>query len=271
MQIPDDLGRTIELDGPAQRIVSLVPSITETLFALGTGDRLVGVTKYCIHPADGVRDKVKVGGTKTLHIEMIISLKPDLVIANAEENRKHQVKKIEEAGLAVFVNFTKTVQGCLKLIRDLGILTGSERTAGAIILSIQEAVKEAEARHLQPAPRVLCPIWKNPYMSINKDTFVDSVLSAAGGRNVFADHPERYPKFVLEGLLRKQPEIIILPTEPYHFVQADKTDFEALGLEVPAVRNKQIYIVEGELLSWYGPRVARALKELSSLLHSCRP
>ncbi len=268
LRVTDDLGRVIGLAGPAQRIVSLVPSITETLFALGAGDRVAGVTDYCIHPAEAVGGKARVGGTKTLRIETILSLHPDLVIANAEENRKHQVRKLEDAGLDVFVNFTRTVEGCLKMIADVASLTETEDAALEISASIRASLDEAKARAPEPPPRVLCPIWKNPYMSISRDTFVHSILRSAGGENVFEEHPERYPKFTLDDVVLKQPEIIILPTELYRFTEEDKADFETLVEKVPAVNH--IHIVEGELLSWYGPRVARALRELSALFRAVK-
>jgi len=105
-------------------------------------------------------------------------------------------------------------------------------------------------------------------MSINHDTFVDSIIREPGGRNIFADSPDRYPQITLQEAARRRPEIIILPTEPYHFVEAKKAEFEVMGQEVPAIRNRRIHIVEGELLSWYGPRVARALRELSALFRN---
>ena len=268
MKIADDLGRDITLPGPAQRIVCLVPSITETLFALEAGDRVAGITDYCVHPARRVRNIPKVGGTKTPRLVEIIALQPDLVIANAEENRQHHIRKLEVAGLTVFVNFTKTVEGCLKMMHDLGALTGKEKEAATLASAIQEAMQEAAARRVNPPPRILVPIWKNPYMSINSDTFVGSILEVAGGQNVFANDQERYPQFVLQDLLEKKPEIVLLPTEPYRFMEADIVDFEALGPEVPAVRNRRIHIIEGELLSWYGSRVPRALREISTLVAS---
>jgi ABC-type Fe3+-hydroxamate transport system substrate-binding protein len=270
MKITDDLGRDITLRGPAQRILCLVPSITETLFALEAGDRVAGITDFCVHPARRVRNIPKFGGTKTPRLAEIIALRPDLIIANAEENRQHHIRKLESAGLTVFVNFTKTVDGCVKMMHDLGALTGKEKEAATLASTIQEAMREAATRRLDPPPRILGPIWKNPYMSINSDTFVGNILEMSGGQNVFETDPERYPQFALQDLLEKKPEIILLPTEPYRFMEADMADFEALGPEVPAVRNRRIHIVEGELLSWYGPRVPRALREISTLIASAR-
>ena len=263
IEIVDDLGRTLRIPGPARRIVCLVPSITETLFAVGAGESVIGVTDFCIHPADGVSGKSKVGGTKNVVVEKIILLRPDLVLANAEENRRHHVEELERAGIPVFVTFPKTVAGCVKMMRDVAALAGA--SAEPIINLVEEARSLASSRPGRAEPRVLCPIWKNPYMSINSDTFVDSVISEAGGRNVFAVDPERYPKFSLDDAAQRRPDIIILPTEPYHFTAADFSEFESMGASVPAVANRRMHIVEGELLSWYGPRVARALRELSAL------
>jgi ABC-type Fe3+-hydroxamate transport system substrate-binding protein len=262
----DDLGRTLRLGDPARRIVCLVPSITETLYAIGVGEEIVGITDYCIHPADGVAGKERVGGTKNVMVDKILALKPDLVIANAEENRKHHIEELESAGIHVFVTFPKTVAGCLKMMRDVAALTGA--SSEPIVAAIEEARSFAHSRVGKAEPRVLCPIWKNPYMSINRDTFVDSIISEAGGNNVFADDPERYPRFTLEEAARRRPDIVILPTEPYHFTTGDFGDFESLGESIPAVGNRRLHVVEGELLSWYGPRVARALRELSVLFGS---
>ncbi len=264
----DDLLRTVRINHPAQRIACLVPSITETLFALGAGGQIVGITDYCIHPENQVRFKPKVGGTKNFFVDKVIELDPDLVVVNAEENRKHQVDKLEEAGLKVFVTFPKSIDGCLKMITDMAALTGTEDAAQIILSSIKEARTHALRQRPDPPFRVLCPIWKNPYMTINHDTFVDSVIRGSGGRNIFEDRTDRYPEFTLSEAAARRPDVILLPTEPYHFAEADKADFHKMGACIPAIRNQRIHIVEGELLSWYGPRLSRALQIISQLLRT---
>jgi ABC-type Fe3+-hydroxamate transport system substrate-binding protein len=266
IELLDDLSRTIQLEAPARRIVCLVPSITETLFALGAGEQIVGITDYCIHPEVQVRNKPRIGGTKNFSVNKVVKLEPDLVIANAEENRKHQVDKIEEAGLKVFVTFPKTVDGCLKMIANVAALTGTERAGLIILASIEKARADALSSATDPRPRVLCPIWKDPYMTVNRDTFVSDVIRTCGGQNIFDDEIDRYPKFTLDEAARRRPDVAILPTEPYHFTEGDKEAFLAMGNEVPAVRNRRFHIVEGELLSWYGPRLARALTDLPPIL-----
>jgi len=255
----DDLGREVELAYPAARIVSLVPSITESLFALGAGSQVVGITDYCMHPAEGVSAKTRVGGTKNIAVDSIISLHPDLVIANVEENTKDQVEQLEQAGLKTFVTFPRTVDGALKMIAAVAALAGSESQGLLMVQSIDEARAAARAPMRAVPVRVLCPIWKDPYMTINGDTFVDSVIRASGGRNVYEERPERYPIFSLEDAAARGPEVVLLPTEPYHFIEADKANFKGLGIA-------RIHIVEGELLSWYGPRLSRALATVAALL-----
>jgi ABC-type Fe3+-hydroxamate transport system substrate-binding protein len=267
----DDLSRTIRLETPARRIVSLVPSITETLFALGAGDRVTGITDYCVHPAAEVCLKNRVGGTKNFDIQKVLALTPDLIIANAEENRRHQVEFLERAGLPVFVTFPKSVAGCVKMIADMAALTSSERSAEAILNAIETALDAARLRAPDPPVRVLCPIWRDPYMTINGDTFVDSVIRSCGGSNIFEDSAERYPEFRLEEAACRMPEVILLPTEPYHFTEDDIHVFAAMGNDIPAVRHRRIHVVEGELLSWYGPRLARALAEVSAIFHRPGP
>jgi ABC-type Fe3+-hydroxamate transport system substrate-binding protein len=268
IELWDDLSQVIRLDAPARRIVCLVPSITETLFALGAGERVVGITDYCVHPEAQVRSKLKIGGTKNFFVNKVLELEPDLVIANAEENRKHQVDKLKQAGINVFVTFPKTVDGCLNMIAKVAALTGTERAAQPILASIEKARADAAAGTIDPRPRVLCPIWKDPYMTINRDTFVSDVIRTCGGQNIFDDETERYPRFTLAEAARRRPDVVILPTEPYHFTGADKEAFAAMGNEVPAVLNRRFHIVEGELLSWYGPRLARALIDIPPLLRT---
>lgn len=261
----DDMSRLVTLEGPARRIVCLVPSITETLFSVGAGDHVVGITDFCIHPAEGVKTVSRVGGTKNFSAARALELEPDLVIANAEENRKHEIERLERAGLQVFVTFPKSIDGCVKMIEDVAALTGTQGAAAPLLDAIGKARTEALARAPALACRVLCPIWKNPYMTVSRDTYVDSVIRGCGGVNVFEDAADRYPRFELREGMDRRPDVILLPTEPYRFAEGDITDIADTGKNVPAVRNGRIHIVEGELLSWYGPRLPRALQLLSEL------
>lgn len=250
-----------------RRIVSLVPSVTETLFALGVGDAVAGVTAYCVEPREGVAPKIKVGGPKDPKLDLIRSLSPDLVVANVEENVKEHVEQLREWGILVFVTYPGTVREGIEMIRELGALTGASERAEEIAGEIEPLYRQAVnlSRTWRPA-RVFCPIWRNPYMTVNRDTYIHDVLAVCGGANVFADLPERYPEVTLDQMAAAEPEVIVLPDEPYRFRRAHVKDFERYA-DVPAVRDGRIHLVDGKLLCWYGPRIREALQTIPALLH----
>ncbi len=264
LKLVDSLGREHALAARPRRIVSLVPSHTETLFALGAGARVAGVTDYCVHPASGVAGTTKVGGTKNPSLRRIQELRPDLVIANKEENRRATVRALEEAGIPVFVTYARTVHGALEEIAALGRLTGQEQAAGQLVEEIEEAWAAARARIREPRTPVIALVWKAPYMAVGSDNFADALLYESGGCNPLAGRPGRYPRIEAAELEQAAPEVILLPTEPYAFGESDR--LELLRLRCPAAQSGRIHVVEGELLTWYGPRMARALQHLSALL-----
>lgn len=253
----------------ARRIVSLVPSLTESLFSLGLGERLVGVTEWCVHPAQGVARLPKIGGTKNPDIEAILALHPDLVIANQEENRRRDVEKLEAAGTPVWVTYPRTVREGVALLRELAELGAEASTVLEVVVPVEIAVKDAQrVRPLRPV-RVFCPIWREPWMSVGADTYAHDLLALCGGVNVFAAREDRrYPRVTEEEILAAEPEVVILPDEPYRFTDAD---VRVLGqLDLPASRAGRIHVIDGTLVSWYGPRIARAIAELRPLLAPSR-
>jgi len=264
--VTDAFGRAFELAAPARRIVSLIPSITETLFRLGAGDRVVGVTKFCTEPPDGVATKPTVGGQKNPRVDFIIDLKPDLVVANVEENRKADVEALWAAGLSVLVTYPRTLREGIQLILDLGVLTATMGRAQALADACQATLEEVESGNAGRAPvRIFCPIWRGPYMTISGDTYVGDVLRACGGENIFRDHPKRYPTVTLQEMAALRPEVILLPDEPYPFAEKHLADFQAFP-EVPAVRAHRVHLVDGKVLSWYGSRSAGSLPALAERL-----
>jgi ABC-type Fe3+-hydroxamate transport system substrate-binding protein len=270
VKVQDAFGRPFELGEPASRIVSLIPSITETLFTLGAGDQVVGVSKFCTEPPDGVATKTKVGGQKNLRIDAIVALKPDLVIANVEENHKADVEAMWAAGLKVLVTYPRTVKEGIQLIRDLGVLTGESVCAQAITESCEAALANVKQATAGRAPvRVFCPIWRGPYMTVNHDTYVNDVLHTCGGENIFRDRPERYPTVALAEMAALKPEVIFLPDEPFPFGEKHPDDFRTFP-DVPAVRAGRLCLLDGKMVSWYGPRIAESLRTLTNiLLTSC--
>jgi ABC-type Fe3+-hydroxamate transport system substrate-binding protein len=248
-----------------RRIVSLVPSLTEALFALGLGERVVGVTDWCIHPAEDVAGLPKVGGTKDARVEAIAALVPDLVIANREENTRRVVERLEAAGLAVWVTYPRTVREGAALLRELAALGATRAAIESVVEPVEAAVAEAERKRPAQALRVFCPIWRDPWMAVGRDTYAHSMLELCGADNVFADRGDRrYPIVALEDVVAAEPEVILLPDEPYAFGARDVVQLEKL--DVPAARDGRIHCVDGTWVSWYGPRILPALKGLRSLL-----
>ena len=249
-----------------RRIVSLIPSITELLFALGLDDRIVGATVFCTEPRDRVARIAKVGREKDPDLSRIRALAPDLVVANMEENRRDVVEALRAAGVAVWVTFPRTVAEGIGLIRELGTLTGTEATAAAMAGPIEAAHRAVLTRVAAlPRARVFCPIWRGPYMTVNRDTYVHDMLRTCGGENVFAGRETRYPTVTLDDVREAAPDVILLPDEPYRFRAAHRADFAPLA-DVPAVRAGRVRLVDGKLLSWYGPRIGEAFERLPALL-----
>jgi ABC-type Fe3+-hydroxamate transport system substrate-binding protein len=271
------LGRTASDRNP-QRIVSLVPSLTEALFELGLGPRVVGVTDWCSYPAAGVADLPKVGGTKNPQIARVLELRPDLVIANREENRERDVERLRAAGLSVWVTYPRTVAEGVALVRELAELGAPPERALPLLQSLEAALAHARAAIRARRTRVFCAIWKRPWMAIGRDTYGDDLLSLCGGANVFGagfapraskrganrGSQRRYPIVEEAEIVAARPEVILLPDEPYAFGSRDATELGALA--TPASAASRIHCIDGTLISWYGPRIARAIAEVSALL-----
>jgi ABC-type Fe3+-hydroxamate transport system substrate-binding protein len=250
---------------PPGRIVSLIPSITEILFAIGAGDRVVGCTIYCSQPPEGVATKVRVGGEKNPKLELIRDLGADLVIANIEENVREHVETLRAWGIPVHVTYPRTVADGIRLVGELGALLEAGPRARELEAELQARYDLVRAVAAGRRPRrVFCPIWRRPYMTINRDTYIHDMLAVAGGENVFADRTKRYPEITLDEVATSGAEVILLPDEPYRFRRAHQADFAPYA-DLPAVRDGRIHLVDGKLLSWYGPRIAEALQVLPPL------
>lgn len=253
---------------PPRRIVSLIPSTTELLCHLGLADRLVGITAYCVEPRDVVRGKSRVGGEKDPDLERIRGLKPDLVVANIEENVRAHVEALREWGISVWVTYPRTVADSLRMIQELGAVTGVPAPAAALLAELEPLVSRARAlAGGRPPVPLFYAIWRNPYMTINADTYLSDVLATCGAANIFADHADRYPAVTLQDAAAREPSVILLPDEPFRFRRVHLKDFEPYR-EVPAVRHGRIHLVDGKPFSWHGRRLADALRLLPTLLGS---
>ncbi|MCA9888305.1 MAG: ABC transporter substrate-binding protein [Anaerolineae bacterium] len=252
-----------------RRIVSLIPSMTETLFDLNLGDRVVARTDYCIRPEDRVVSIPTIGGPKNPNVSAIISLEPDLIIANHEENRKADVEALQAAGLVVWVTYPRTVDDVFVLLWDvMNTLDETSMVPRVRLIEYQYDWVKSLFRDETDLPHVFVPIWKDPLMTISSDTYMHDLLAVCGGVNVFAESEGRYPEVTLADVEAAQPEIVLLPSEPYAFTQADVAEFSQLN--IPAAKNQQIHLVDGSLLSWHGTRIAHALEKLPVLLKEVR-
>ena len=254
------------------RIVSLIPSTTELLCDLGLADALVGITVYCREPADVVRGKTRIGGEKDPDLERIRALAPDLVIANVEENVREHVDVLRAWGIPVHVTYPRTVVGAIAMIRELGQVTGAAARATELADELETLLARTRAATAGwPPARVFYAIWREPYMTIGRDTYIHDVLAACGAANVFAGAADRYPVVTLDEVAARRPDVILLPDEPFRFRRAHLADF-APYTDVPAVRDGRVHLVDGKPPSWHGARLAEALRTLPHLCHNpCRP
>jgi len=213
-----------------------------------------------------VARKAKVGREKDPDLDRIRALHPDLVIANVEENRREIVETLRAEGVAVWVVFPRSVAAGIALVRELGEVTGTPAAGAALAATLEARYAEVAGRTAAgPRLRVFCPIWRGPYMTIARDTYVHDMLEVCGGANVFADRPTRYPTVTLDEVAAAGPEVILLPDEPYRFRRVHLADFATLA-DVPALRQGRVHFVDGKLLSWYGARIGEALLRLPPLL-----
>jgi ABC-type Fe3+-hydroxamate transport system substrate-binding protein len=245
----DLLGRTFDFPTPPTRVVSLVPSLTETLFDLGAGNSVAGITDFCIFP-EGL-ELPRVGGTKNPHIDEIRALAPDLVYMNLEENLEKHAKQIE-AFAPVFVTEPKTVDDVAELIATLGTI--HQRVAKARELN----ALLADERVAVNAFTFAVPIWKKPWMWCGGDTYVSNLVETIGGRNVLRGL-ERYPSLSLDDVRAKKPDIVFLPDEPYLFTAADAAEIEGPRVIGP---------FPGHLFTWHGTRTILGLRFLRTALAS---
>ncbi|SKB91654.1 ABC-type Fe3+-hydroxamate transport system, substrate-binding protein [Soonwooa buanensis] len=226
------------------KIVSLVPSLTEILFDFGlTSEEVVGRTKFCIHPKNKVQDVAIIGGTKNINIEKIKSLNPDIILANKEENVKEQVEELMQTH-KVIVTHVETLEDNYYLLKNLGNLFNKKEIAQHFNLKIQEQFNFDKPK---VKLKVAYLIWKDPYMSIGRDTFIHHILQDIGFENFFANQ-KRYPSFELTDLA--EADVIFLSSEPYPFKEKHVEELQKI------YPNKIIKIVDGEAFSWYGTRIA---------------
>ncbi len=283
---------------PPKRVVSLVPSLTESMFDLGLGSSVVGITDYCIYPAEEVAKLPHLGGPKTPRIDEILLLKPDLVLANWEENTRQAIEALETAAVPVWVSFPKTVRESLDVLWTLVGLFRNQNSA-ARMETLELTLEWATSSMIERRPlRCFCPIWYEKlsdgsqwWMTFNRHTYCHDLLHLLGCQNVFAERerrypleadlgrsqPEsaesrdtRYPRVLLSEIHAARPDVILLPSEPFEFNDTHRSNLIEQLSGIPAVEDDHVYLVDGSLITWHGTRLAHALRELPTLLDGCQ-
>ena len=246
----DDIGQQLSTDITYRRIISLVPSTTETLFSLGLQDRIVGCTRFCVHPFEKTRLIPKVGGTKDIDIQRILDIQPDLIVANAEENTQEIFVEIQNHNIPLYVAFPKTVHEALQDLLRIGQLL----QIPDIALDLHTKIQTAKKRLTPQTFSFAYVIWRNPWMVVSDDCFISDMIAQFGGRNIF-DHrcyPTRYPQIELQQL--KNADVVFLSSEPFPFQHKHVEELQQqIGIE-----QHKIQLIDGELMSWHGSRMLQA-------------
>ena len=250
----DHLKNKIELTQTPKRIISLVPSQSELLWDLGLRDELIGITKFCIHPNEMFKLKDRVGGTKTLNINKIRSLNPDLIIGNKEENEYAQIKELQNE-FPVWMSDIYNLYDAYKMISDIGELVNKKNEATRLVSNIQKTFSVIKKYN----KTVLYLIWKNPYMAAGKATFIGDVLNQMGLINSLKNSDLRYPELTMDEIKNLNPDFIFLSSEPFPFKESHINELKQL------VPNATVKLVDGELFSWYGSRLLKSVKYLNNL------
>lgn len=249
MLITDQINHQFELKSTPTRIISLVPSQTELLYDLGLDDRVVGITKFCIHPKKWFNSKNRVGGTKTINFEKILELKPDLIIANKEENTQAEIEALQKL-YPVYTSDIYNLNDSLEMMEAVGEITNTSTKAKEIIAQI--STDFTALKPFEKSKRVLYLIWKSPYMTIGKDTFINDMLNRCGFNHVQVGN--RYPELSIESIQELNPDIIFLSSEPYPFKEKHIQELKNI------CPNSNIHLVDGEMFSWYGSRLLKSVK-----------
>jgi ABC-type Fe3+-hydroxamate transport system substrate-binding protein len=243
------------------RIVSLVPSLTETIIEFGLADALVGRTRWCTEPADVVARIEAVGGTKNPDVARIVELRPDLVLVNKEENRLEDCQAMEAAGLALHVTHPLTVADGADMIEELGRACGAAQQGRALAGRCREALSSADVRGA--GVPTFCPIWRKPYMTFRRTTYIGDMLARTGCDNVFGDREGAdFFEVTTEEILAASPRLVVLPDEPFVFEPKHADELREAGLDAEFLH------IDGKDIAWYGPRIPAALARLSQAVRA---
>lgn len=256
--IKDQLNRFISLDSiPPKRIVSLVPSQTELLYYLGLDEEVIGITKFCVHPQQWFKSKTRIGGTKKVNVEKVKALQPDLIIGNKEENVKEQIDELEKIA-PVWISDVNNFDDALEMIKTIGEIVNKKEKAQTLISQIETNFLRLTSMNYQLRTAYL--IWRNPYMTIGGDTFINDMLKKCGLQNIF-ENETRYPEITISQLQNANCQIVLLSSEPYPFKEVHLHEIQE------QLTNAKVLMVDGEMFSWYGSRMLNAAQYFSELIN----
>jgi ABC-type Fe3+-hydroxamate transport system substrate-binding protein len=257
MNFTDQIGHTFDLKTSPKRIISVVPSQTELLYDLGLKDRVVGITKFCIHPSDWFKNKQRIGGTKNLYLDKIAKLNPDLIIANKEENTKSEIEALQKLYPVYTSDISNLIQS-IEMIKDIGVITNTDKKSCLIAKNIQVEFDKLSNQKFKNKT-ALYLIWKNPYMSINQNRFINDMMKRCGFHNVITSS-ENYPEVSEKEIKELDPDLILLSSEPFPFKEHHIEEFQNI------CPKSKVILVDGEFYSWYGSRLIDAPKYFIGLM-----
>lgn len=264
--VTDETGRRVNVPDDPQRLISLAPSITETIFALGLGDRLVGDTDYCDYPPEA-REKPHVGSLLSPSLEKIVALKPDLVLGDAESNRRQTADQLERLGIPLYGLTAHNVDGALRSIQDLGQVLGRSKEAQKLVANLRERMEAVEKQVAGKARRrVLFVVWYRPLITAGPNTFISDVIRRAGGVSVSDDLSGEWPRLNLESALERDPDVILFPKTEAFSPALDEFRRLPGWKDFRAVRNGRMVFIS-DTINRPGPRLMDALEEVTRTLH----
>lgn len=262
----DLLGREVTLAAPPRRIVSLVPSVTEIVYALGAEHRLVGVTDFCDYPP-AARAKPRVGGMVSPNLEAIVALKPDLVVATTEGSREEAVAQLKRLKIPTYLVAAHRVSDMTALIARVGELTERRDAAAALVARLEQRIAVVTRAVLTRArPRVLYVLWPEPLIVPGRESLITELIRIAGGESITAGEADSYPRYSLEAAVARAPEVILLATHGAGTGPVDEEKWRALT-SLPAIRAGRLHRANGDLVHRYGPRAVDGLEQLARAIH----
>ncbi|MDO9528542.1 MAG: cobalamin-binding protein [Syntrophales bacterium] len=263
----DETGRKVNIPPSPKRIVSLAPSITETLFALGLDEEIVGVTTFSDYP-EAAKSKTRVGSYVSISLEKVVSLNPDLIIGTADGNKKETIEQLERIGFPVYMINPASLEEIFEMVLDIGRITGRDNVAKDLVRSLRERVSTVVSQTAcLKKPRIFFQIGIDPIVTVGRDTLHNKLITLAGGINISGNETTRYPRYSIEEIIVRQPEIIVVSSmkrgENFELVR----DKWKRWKNIPAVKNNRIYILNTDLTDHPSPRIVDGLEELAKIIH----